>query len=68
MTSRRLSIVKSRDLRLPSPMRSSMWASTFSSLAIAVRHDQLLALVEHVVEGFVLPGELGVDPAQPPRL
>jgi hypothetical protein len=36
MTSRRLSSVKSRDRRLFSPIRSSIWASTFSSLVMAV--------------------------------
>ena len=52
MTSRMLSSVKSRDLRLLSPMRSSMWASTLSSLAMAVFMISRLRVVEHVVERF----------------
>ena len=55
MTSRRLSSVKSRDLRLLSPIRSSMCASTFSSLAMAVSMISRLLVVQHVVERLVCP-------------
>ena len=60
--------MKSRDLRLLSPMRSSMCASTFSSLAIAVVHDQPLARIQHIVERLGVAGQLRVHAPHAARL